>query len=1242
MELKIYDKQNALRAKLVPDESSTHHEEVGGDDYLSVSLDSPESVSLEVNDWTLWEGKKYWCMEAYSPKQTGKRKWNYSLKLYGAASLMKQALMLNTEGTPLFAYTATAREHVALVVKNLNRWMGGTTDWKVGKVEETGNIVIDYSEGVYCSDALKQIADEADTEWWVEGMTVNVCRCERGEAVTLGYGNGLVSLERDTADNVKFFTRLFPIGSTRNIDAEQYGYSRLQLPSRANYVEQRTEQGLVEHYEQSSFADIYPRRTGTVSAVRKETKTGEDGEPFDIYYFQDSGMSFDPNNYEIAGLVKRVTFQSGQLAGLGNDEDNEHYFEVNFDSTTREFEIITIWPYDDDTQVPGGGLIPKEGDTYILWNVRMPKEYYPIAEQEFASAVEKYMAEHCLDQSVYKCGTDYVNLQKRGVSLGIGQKVRLESDLYFAAGYRESRITVVDQKLVRPTEADIEISDVLSQTSQSRLSNEINDVRSEVKANTVELPDVIRSWDNTQATDNNLYSARRSHQEFLSRKKNDRTKGKITFEQGLVVGANEDGRIDAQGNADLLTMVVRSLLRSANYTGSGLTDSGWEISLDEELLSHLVVDKLTVRQVMTVFELLISKVRSVGGQIVVSAANGKIKSVANEGSYYYITFEQDNTFVKGDLMRCQTFTWGSAKSYWVEVDEVDSEGVRVLKSEFGTSLPEAGDECVLMGSTTEKTRQNLVLIAATEDGHPRVDVMDGVSGKTFAGTLRARLGNLDDISDDAFPAGKQPQGNGLYSDNAYLRGTFLLSTGEDIKTKFEITEGKIDSAVEGLRQDFASDKGYLSNPSFADGMDKWATENETVFFLAGNKWIWTNGAALAKKGDSASVTKDMGRTVVRIKNKYIRQKNANLQTIPAMGTNAVGEKEAVPVYLAFFYRCASAGVLTVDFENVDKTGFADFNSLHIEEELEVTDGYKQYTCSGLWNGTGDFKLSFTGDIYLYMLILSTDKVESLTHKYKTLFEQSERLVKISAAVFDKDENALQETGLMVQPEGTGIYVKDANGKLALIGVGVEETDADGNAKTVIKLTADNIKLEGLSTVNKNFIVHTDGSIETQNAKIKGYVYSRFRQLEASDAEDLGWNDDTSNHEYKLKSNLYVLATMNGVVLPVSEEYEGARVLVMDSRFIKTRVMAPPTTIRTEDGSAIISGLFIQSATGKEFQADVLTIDCGVVELILLNVVIDEDSGKEEMHWVLVSNTCQNLYWEREGTSYAYRYNIANN
>ena len=1109
MELKIYDKRNLLRTTLVPDSSSTHHEEVGGDDYLSVSLDSQECVTLELNDWTVWEGRKFWCVETYTPKQTGRRKWTYSVKLYGAASLIKQALMLNTEDSPVFSYTATAREHVALVVKNLNRWMGGITDWKVGKVEATGNIVVDYSEGLYGNDALKKIADEAGTEWWIEGMTVNVCRCERGDEVALGYGNGLLSIERDSADNVKFFTRLFPIGSSRNIDAEKYGSSRLLLPSRATYVERNTELGIVEHFEQTAFQDIYPRRTGKVSSVRKETKKGDDGKPFDIYYFTDGEMNFDPNEYEIGGLVKRVTFQTGQLAGLGNDEDGEHYFEVNYNSETREFELITIWPYDDDTQVPGGVLEPKAEDTYILWNVRMPDEYYPIAEEEYATAVEKYMDEHCLDKSVYKCSTDYVALKKRGVVPCMGQRVRLESDRFFASGYRESRITVVDQKLERPTEADIEISDVLSQTTQSRMADDIENVRSEVKANSVELPDVIRSWDTTLPTDNNLFSARRSEQEFLSRKRNDRTKGRITFEQGVVFGQEENGRVDGKGNADLLTLVVRELLRSANYDGNGMTDNGWQIGLDEDLLSHLIVDKITVRRVMNVFELLINKVRSVGGQICVSAANGKIKTVQEHGDYWHITFEQENTFVAHDLMRCQVFTGTSQKAYWVEVAGTANGGILVEKSEFETSQPEEGDECVLMGNTETANRQNLVLISASEDGHPRVDVLDGVSAKNFDHALRARLGNLDDIKDDRFPLDNQPKGNGLYADNVYLRGTFLLSTGEDIKTKLEITEGKVQSAIDSVRNDFLSEKGYLNNPTFTSGLEKWNSENDTVFFLVGNKWVWANGAALSKKGDGASVVTDMGRKVVRIRNKYIRQKHENLRFVPTFPTNGEGQKEALPVYLSFFYRCAKSGTLKIGFENVDKTGFANFNSMEISEEIAATDGYVQYTCSGLWNGTGDFKLAFDGDIYLYMLVLSTDKIEALTYKYKTLFEQSERLVKISAAVYDKDERALEETGLIVTSKVSGLYAIDVDGNLkSFVGAG-----QDG-----VKMKASNIQLEGLVTANENFKILEDGSIEAKNGKFTGEINASNGNIGnlviSSDNLHYGNIDDWTTEEQK--------------------------------------------------------------------------------------------------------------------------------
>lgn len=1099
MLLTLYDQYGKVKTTLSPNDTSSQDKEIQGDNVLSLSFMLYEYVSIDVNDYVDFEGDRYRALEKYLPNEKSTVEWEYNVKLYGTESLIKRFLVLNNAdggNEAVFTLTGKPIDHVRLIVQNINDGMDHTTNFKVGAVEGSENVVIDYT-GKYCDEALKELADKVGTEWWIDGETVNLCRCERGEELTLAYGRGLTSLDRDTADNAKFYTRLFPIGSSRNIDAARYGSSRLQLPGGVKYVDVNVERyGVIHHYEQDAFADIYPRRTGVVSSVRSEEVKDDDGNPFTIYYFKDDSLTWNPNDYEIGGLVKHVSFQEGsELAGLGVDDD--HYFEVNYNSDTKEFEIITIWPYDDDTQLPGGGLVPKAGNRYILWNIRMPDEYYGLAEKELESAVTEYNKKHALDVSRYKGGTDHVWVEESGADLYVGRRIRLESREYFPdTGWRASRITRISRQVTLPSQMDLEISDALSTGTLDKIDDAISDAKSYAGSilGAVNVPDLIRSWDETKPTDNNIYSARRTHKEFLSKNTADRAKKKIIFDEGIEAGdfeaGSRGGYIDGQGNAELLTLVVRQLLRSARFV-DGFGGEGWQLWIDEQELANLTIDKLTVRQVMTVFELLVDKVRSVGGQIVVSAANGKIKTAREVDGYYKITFEQENTFQAHDLMRCQTFTGGNLKSYWVEVAAVDGNSVLVEASEFDTSLPAAADEVVLMGNTEDTLRQNLILISATEDGQPRIDVMDGVKAKSFTDCLRARLGNLDGIKDDWFPADNQPHGNGLYSDNAYLRGTFLLVTGEDIKTKFEITEGKIASSVSALRQDFAIDRGYLNNPSFDEGLSKWLTENETVFWLVGNKWIWANENVLTKKGDGASVTKDDGRVVVRIKNKYITQKNGNLRSVPPMQTNSEGNKEALPVYLSFLYRCASAGTLKVRFEGVDKTGFENYNSMDVEEELAVTDGYKQYTCNGLWNGTGDFKLSFTGDIYLYMLILSTDKIESLTYKYRTLFEQSEKLVKIAAQNFDQNGNVLVESGIMVKAEGTGIYAQGPDGKLALIGVGVEEsyTDTDGTEKTrtVIKLTADNIKLEGLVTANQYFKIKEDGSIEAENGKFGGQV-----------------------------------------------------------------------------------------------------------------------------------------------------------
>lgn len=1227
--LTIYDKAGKRRTELSPNDSSTQTKEIGGDNVLTLSFTLYEHMELDVDDYTDYEGERYWLTERYRPKQKSTKEWSYDLTLYGIESLIRNILVIKRvdgEDDPVFTLTAPPREHVAMIVNCMNDGMSNITDWKVGQVDGTENITIDY-QGKYCDEALKEIAEKVGVEWWVEGQTVNVCRCEHGEPITMGYNNGLLSIDPGKADNVKFYTRLWPVGSSRNIDAATYGHSRLQLPGGKRYVEVNADKyGRVDHYEADAFADIYPRRTGTVSSVRSEVKKGEDGNDFTIYYFKDDNLPFNPNDYEIGGLVKRVSFQEGsELGGLGDEEDGTYYFEVNYDDKTEEFEIITIWPYDDDMQLPGGSLVPKAGDKYILWNIRMPEEYYRLAEEEFGQAVDKYNQEHALDVSVFKAPTDHVWVEEEEADLYVGRRVRLGSEQYFPeTGYRDSRITKITRKVNLPSSADLEIGDTLGRTAREKMGDDIRDARSYAQSigESVALPDIIRTWDKTLPTDNNLFSSRRSQREFLSKNTRDRAKKKITFEEGADFGdykrGTSGGAIDGAGNAELQTLLVRTLLSSPKFA-SGLDGNGWRISL-ENGLADLTIDTLTVRRIMTVFEMLVEKVRSIGGQICVSAANGKIKEVRKSGGYYVVTFEQENTFMPHDIMRAGSAT----KGYWVEIAAVTGDSVTIAEDEFAGVTPMPGDECVLMGNTEDTDRQNLILISATEDGQPRIDVLDGVAEKSFDSCLRTRLGSLDGITDHYFSEDNQPHGNGLYSDNAYLRGTFLLATGEDVKTMFEVIEGRISSAVEGVRQDMSADVGYLSNPAFLDGIAKWDTSGNAVFFLAGNRWLWVNGGALAKKGDGVSVIKDCERTVVRIRNKWIKQANGNLRSEPTFEANADGIREAVPVYLGFFYKCTKPGTLKIGFENVDKTGFANFNSMEVEEDLTTTDGYVKYTCDGLWNGTGDFKLSFTGEICLYMLVLSTDKADSLAYKYRTLFEQSEKLVKIAAQNFDKDGNVLEESAIITEAKYNLLISAyfDENGKL-LNSSGLVTTanfakmfstavDANGLVKAAdieafvtedavrgmiskIKLSADQITLEGLVTANENFKILEDGSIEAKNGTFGGNIKTSMKFIENSDAI---YNETTG--KYTLGDDLHIIAVdgASTIVLPTAIEYAGARVIINNTVTTYTAA-SQATTIQAQN--SLIYGFYDGNGAPGEgrYTVEEFYFLTGTVELLAI-------------------------------------------
>lgn len=566
MELKIYSKEGNLKLTASPDSNSAATCGIQEESVLALSFTAFECVTLEVYDYADFLGRRYWILERYQPKMNCDSEWSYSVQLSGVEGLTTQVLMVNPDDddNPILTLTAPAREHAALIIANMNRKMG-TTEWKVGEVVVSEYIDIEYT-GKYASDALSELSSAAGTEWWFDGMTLNISRCEFGEPVPLSYGDGLIGgIERSMADGVKFFTRLFPVGSSRNIDPDRYGHARLQLPDGAKYVEQDTHLGIIEYFEQEAFDAIYPRRIGTVGSVRSEERTSDDGSPFTVWYFTDPDIPFDPNQYEIGGLVKRVTFQTGELRG--------REFEVNYDSEKKEFEIITQWPYDNDMQLPSEPLVPAPGNEYVLWNISMPDSYYPAAEQEFKTAVDTFMADSRKDISVFQASTDFTVVYKRNLDLKPGQRIRLGSDKFFPdTGYRDIRIVAISRSVVQPGSMTLKMSDVLSTGRISRIENQISEVTQITRQVSSEFPDIIKSWEETPASDTTLYSSRKSEREFLNKRRGGTVEGITRFlkrqqlDEGFRTSDFASGitgfgaQIDGRGAGELESLFIRRFL----------------------------------------------------------------------------------------------------------------------------------------------------------------------------------------------------------------------------------------------------------------------------------------------------------------------------------------------------------------------------------------------------------------------------------------------------------------------------------------------------------------------------------------------------------------------------------------------------------------------------------------------------------------------------------------------------------
>lgn len=757
MELKIYDKANNLRLTASPNSSSSVTEEIGGECSVSASFTHTAYVPLDVDDYIEVEGVRYKVKSRYRPKQKNTQTYEYSVKFYAPIHDAEDTLMLFQEGgtTSEFSYDGGPREHLQLWIDNMNRRAGGNL-WSIGTVITAENKVIDY-RNVKCWDAAfgsNGIAATFDTEMWADGYVINLCKAERGEVVELGYLQGLTNLAQEDNGEVKFFTRLFPLGSTRNIDATKYGYSRLQLPSREIYVDKNVDlYGVKEETEEAAFAEIYPQYVGTVSSVRTEEKTSEEGRKYTVYYFKDNGMTWNPKDYEIPDLDYMLQFQTGELAGRGTDGS----FQAAWHEDTREWEIINVYP-DETTQIPGGVIIPNPGDKYIPWNFAMPQEYITAAEQAYKLAVDDYLNTYSFDPNKYTGTTDRNYIEKNKTPLRIGWNVRLLSEQYFGStgGYKDTRITKVQRKLNDLCQATITCSDEVGSGWKSSVDNSLNSLRYEVARQAEQyVYDVIRSFDEKTPSDKNIFSALKSLKTHLRKDAPDRTE----FLMKLLGG------------------IISPFLTSPDFV-TGMMGAGMSFSSEKGGESVGWIDKLYVRK-KAIFQLLsIMETELAGASFMFNASGARAtitkvefiekkgirfrdgkgvnfsdgkrgySSPGTYGSVYRCYFLADdgekaieNRFRVGNLVRSQSFNIKSgvyenvSNHYWWRLVTAVGDNwieVSVNHCDEGSDIPKVGDVMVQLGDIADPDYQSAIVLSAYGDGAPYLTFYQGINSYSLS------------------------------------------------------------------------------------------------------------------------------------------------------------------------------------------------------------------------------------------------------------------------------------------------------------------------------------------------------------------------------------------------------------------------------------------------------------------------------------------------------------------------------
>ena len=272
------------------------------------------------------------------------------------------------------------------------------------------------------------------------------------------------------------------------------------------------------------------------------------------------------------------------------------------------------------------------------------------------------------------------------------------------------------------------------------------------------------------------------------------TSGNLILKSGTTTAMTFSGAdVTIAGDA----IVSGSDLTSGSFS-SGFAGSGWKLSN----AADLEVSSATIRGTLSVFELLIQQLRATNGAVFITSA-AKVESASglsasdDDGT---ITFEDASgnsicPFADGDIIMMQRVNPGALvapsaagdatniiKKLVYEVTAVLNNTVTVTNAGFNnTTSPSSGDEFVRIGNNGDTSNRDGIIYLTSDDSNaPFIDIKSSVNSYSEWTTSmpKVRLGKLDGITDSDINGGSELSGFGLYSDNIYLKGEIVATSGK--------------------------------------------------------------------------------------------------------------------------------------------------------------------------------------------------------------------------------------------------------------------------------------------------------------------------------------------------------------------------------------------------------------------------------------------------------------------------------